>query len=81
MTCQQPFPLHCRAVHRERHFNSMEGSRDSNVGLPKSLQVFQVSINLRTKFWNLSSDLKGGGHTVISCQCQATQTPGGLQFP
>lgn len=58
-----PFSLRW-ALSTQRHFNS----REKQQGLNGLLETLQVSIILRTKFWNLSSVLRGGHHAAISCQ-------------
>lgn len=66
MTCQPHFLSSLGgggAVHPEAFQQQGERSRDLNAGLP---EILRVSINLRAKFWNLSSDLRGGGCRALA---------------
>lgn len=80
MTCHCPSSLPWGTVHPEAFQQRGKAAGTQKQGLPERLQV---SINLRTKFWNLSSGLGGGGHTAISCKRRECgfASPGGLPFP
>lgn len=67
MTCRLPFLSFLGDCPPRGISTAGKSSGDSKAGLPEKLQV---SINLRTKFWNLSSDLGGGGPTAIRCRHQ-----------
>lgn len=65
MTCRLPFLSSLGDCPPRGISTAGKSGGDSKAGLPERLQV---SINLRTKFWHLSSDLRGGGPTAISCR-------------
>lgn len=67
MTCRLPFLSSLGDYPPRGTSTAGKSGGDSKAGLPERLQV---SINLRTKFWTLSSDLGGRGQAAISCRHQ-----------